>query len=59
MASTQEQLERANRMAAGGKTIVEINNTLGVSFTDVNRVVLGSRGAKVRITNRLKRLAKS
>ncbi len=52
-------IEKANKMARGGRTITEISNELRISWHEARSYLVSSswRGAKVKITNRLEKLA--
>ena len=53
-------IEEANKRAREGRTITEISDTLGIGWHEARSLLNSSswRGAKVKITNRLNRLAK-
>ena len=53
-------IEKANKLARVGRTITEISNKLEKSWHEARSYLVSSswRGAKVKITNRLEKLAK-
>ena len=50
-------IEKAKEMAREGRTISYISKKLGISWSKARSYTPGWRGAKVKITNRLKKLA--
>ena len=50
-------IEKAKEMAREGRTISYISKKLGISWSTARSYTPGWRGAKVKITNRLKKLA--
>lgn len=53
-----EQAEKAKQLAQAGRNITEISEEMGITWGEARSLVPSSswRGAKTRITNRLKRL---
>ena len=51
-------IEKAREMAKDGQTITSISKKLGISWSEARSYTPGWRGAKVKITNRLEKLAK-
>ena len=56
-ASNDELRNEVKKMALEGKTITFISNELGISWNEAQGYTSNWRGAKVKITNRLKKLA--
>ena len=55
-ASSDALKGQVRKMAAEGKTISKISQELGISWNEVRSYTASWQGAKVRLTNRLKRL---
>ena len=53
-------MEKANKMARQGRTVTEISEELGISWHEARSYLKATswHGAKMKITHRLKRLAK-
>ena len=49
--------EKVRKMARGGMTITKISKELGISWSEARSYTPGWQGAKVKLTNRLKKLA--
>ena len=49
--------DKVRKMAAEGKTISRISQELGISWNEVRSYTASWQGTKVKLTNRLKRLA--
>lgn len=52
-------IEKANKMARQGRTVTEISDELGISWHEARSYLKATswHGAKMKITNRLKKLA--
>ncbi len=55
--SAQELEDQVKKMAREGKTISEISNQLGINWSEARSYTSSWRGTKVKLTNRLNKLA--